>query len=379
LEWGQGLQDRLLLLKGLDLTVTRAQFGPGGPHQRGMGALFTGRELQQGTMADGDGSLAGWANGTSLDQELVRRLDSPTLLPSLELGVRATSADVRGRISYTAPGVVAPPVNDPLDVFERLSGGFRTALGGSSDVTLRQQRHLVLAAVQEQYRSLAPRISSSDRETLQRHNDFVGGIARRLDYSIRPSATCQLPPRPAALEFDSETAMPDVTKLQLDLLVLALSCDITRIASVQFSTAINPIRFPWLGSLDEGHALSHRGPSDTEARAALTGRARWYSEQVAYLLGRLASIPEGDGTLLDNTVLLWGNELSVGNVHSLDEIPFVLAGNVGGHFRTGRFLKFDRQPHNRLLFSMFNAMGVDATGFGHPEFASAGALTGLTA
>ena len=88
-------KDRMLILRGLDIGVAEASGLPGGPHQRGIGGLYTGSELQKGTMADGDGSLAGWSNGTSVDQELVHRLNPPTLLPSLELGVRASRARCR--------------------------------------------------------------------------------------------------------------------------------------------------------------------------------------------------------------------------------------------------------------------------------------------
>ena len=173
--------------------------------------------------------------------------------------------------------------------------------------------------------------------------------------------------------------MPDITRLQLDMLALALACDATRVASVQFSTAINAIGFPWLDSTAEGHNLSHRGPSDTAAKEQLTQRARWYAGQIAYLARQLAAITEGDSTVLDNTVLVWGNELSLGNSHSHSEIPFMLLGSAGGHFRTGRYLQFGAQPHNRLLVSLLQAMGVDAAAFGHGDFGGGGPLPGLTA
>jgi hypothetical protein len=172
--------------------------------------------------------------------------------------------------------------------------------------------------------------------------------------------------------------MPDITRLQLDLLALAFACDLTRVASMQFSTAINAIGFPWLNSSAEGHNLSHRGPSDTEARDQLVLRASWYAEQIAYLARQLANVTEGDRTVLDNTVMVWGNELSVGNSHSHENVPFMLLGSAGGHFRTGRFLSFGGQAHNRLLASLLQAMGVDAATFGHPSFGTEGALAGLT-
>jgi hypothetical protein len=370
-------RDRMLILRGLDIAVAEAAGLPGGPHQRGIGGLYTGSELQTGTMADGDGSLAGWANGTSVDQEVVHRSNPPTLLPSLELGVRATAADVMGRISYSGPGSPVPPMNDPREVFQRLNSGFVNDLAGPEQAVAREQRRLVMAAVQAQYAHLRPNISVVDRVKLERHADFLNGIVRRLDYGIRPGPACVVPSEPPVLGVENADDMPDITRLQLDLLALALACDLTRVASVQFSTAINAIGFPWLNSTAEGHNLSHRGPSDSAAKDQLTLRARWYAGEIAYLAQQLAAITEGDRTVLDNTVLVWGNELSLGNSHSHSEIPFMLLGSAGGALRTGRYLQFDAQPHNRLLVSLLQAMDVEATSFGHADFGGAGALPGL--
>jgi hypothetical protein len=371
-------KDRMLILRGLDIGVAEASGLPGGPHQRGIGGLYTGSELQTGTMADGDGSLAGWANGVSVDQEVVRRLNPPTLLPSLELGVRATAADVMGRISYSGPGSPVPPMNDPREVFQRLNSGFMNDLSGPEQAAGRDQRRLVMAAVQSQYASLRPKVSLLDRQKLERHADFLNGIVRRLDYGIRPGPACIAPSEPPTLGVEDATDMPDITRLQLDLLALAFACDLTRVASVQFSTAINAIGFPWLNSTAEGHNLSHRGPSDTAAKDQLTQRSRWYADQIAYLARQLAAVTEGDRTILDNTVMVWGNELSLGNSHSHTEIPFMLLGSAGGRLRTGRYLQFGSQPHNRLLVSLLQVMGVEATTFGHRDFGGGGPLAGLT-
>lgn len=372
-------KDKMLLLRGVHLSVADHPNLPGGPHQRGMGGLFTGSELQTGTMLDGDGSQAGWSNGVSVDQEIVHRLNPPTLLPSLELGVRATAADVMARISYSGPGSPVPPMNDPREVFQRLNSGFVNDLAGPEQAARREQRRRVMAAVQAQYAALAPRISVNDRQKLERHGEFLNGIVRRLDYGIRPGPACVAPVEPPALEVESGATMPEITRLQLDMLALAFACDLTRVASLQFSTAINAIGFPWLNNNSEGHNLSHRGPSDTDAREQLIARSAWYAEQIAYLARQLATITEGDRTALDNTVMVWGNEISQGNTHSHENIPFMLLGSAGGHFRTGRFLELGGVPNNRLLVSLLNAMDVPATGFGHAEFAGGGPLSGLTA
>lgn len=375
-------KDRMVLLKGIDIAVAdqSGKSFPGGPHQKGLGGLFTGSALQTGTMADGDGSLAGWADGPSIDQQIVKQLAPPTLLPSLELGVRAIASDVMGRISYSGPGAPVPPLNDPREVFQRLNSGFTSDLDGPQQATARDQRRLVMNAVQQQYALLQHRVSSTDQLKLQEHADFLNGIVRRLDYGIRPGPACIQPSQPPVLGVDTPTDMPDVARLQMDLLALAFACDLTRVASLQFSTAINAIPFTWLTSADntsEGHNLSHRGPSDTDAEAQLVERTSWYATQIAYLVSKLAAIPEGNGTVLDNTLLVWGNELSVGNTHSHKSIPFVLIGNAGGAFKTGRSLDFGGVPNNRLLISLLQAMGVPATTFGHPDFGAAGPLAGL--
>jgi hypothetical protein len=368
-------KSRMLLLDGLDLAV--AAKGPGGPHQKGMGGLFTGSTLQAGEMADGDGQRAGWADGISVDQEIVRRLDPPTLLPSLELGVRATQAEVRSRMIYTGPASAVPPLNDPRDVFQRLVSGFHDDNLGESDTAAKEQRRLVLKAVHQQYDSLKARVSREDREKLERHAEFVNGMSRRLDFSIGNSPACMEPSEPPVLEFINENEMPDVVDLQLVLLATAFICDITRVASLQFSSAINAIRFPWMNSMIEGHDLSHRGASDTDARNQLIERAGWYSEKVARLLARLDSVPEGNGTVLDNTLVVWGNELSVGSTHLHRRIPFVAIGGANGQLNTGRYVSFPSYPHNRLLVTIMAAMGVQADSFGDPDFGAGGPLPGL--
>jgi hypothetical protein len=308
---------------------------------------------------------------------VVQRLSPPTLLPSLELGVRATAADVMARISYSAPGTPVPPMNDPREVFHRLNAGFVNDLAGPEQVERREQRRLVMRAVQEQYKSLERRISTTDKLKLERHGEFLNGIVRRLDYGIRPGPFCVAPTEPPALQIEAADDMPDVTRLQLDLLALALACDLTRVASVQFSTAINAIHFPWLNSSEEGHNLSHKGPSDTEAREQLILRSAWYAEQIAYLARQLATITEGDRTVLDNTVMVWGNEISQGNSHSHVDMPFMLLGSAGGHFRTGRYVQYAGLPHNRLLISLLQAMDVPATSFGYAEVGAGGPLDNL--
>jgi hypothetical protein len=364
-------RDQLLLLKGLTLAV--ASDGPGGPHQKGVGGLFTGRKLGEGVFADGCGSLAGWATGVSVDQHVANALGRTTLLPSLELGVRATKADVQSRISYAGADQPLPPLNAPSQVHARLFAEIDAdpaVLAG-----LRVRRRSVLDAVKDQFTSLSSRLGTDDRDKLELHASLVRDVERRLDIIVE-AGSCAAPDEPAYLQEDSEETMEEIARLQVDLLAIALSCGLTRVASLQFSDAFNRIRIPWVNSLREGHSLSHAGENDTDAQTQLIARQRWYSSQVARLLDQLAVIPEGDGSVLDHTLIVWGNEVGVGRTHTHENIPFVLAGGAGGAIRTGRLLDFGGRSHSDHLVSILNAMGLEDTTFGDPAYVS-GPLPGL--
>jgi hypothetical protein len=135
----------------------------------------------------------------------------------------------------------------------------------------------------------------------------------------------------------------------------------------------------WLG-VDEGHhELSHEPDNNAKAQEKLTKINQWYCEQLAYLARRLAETPEpgGNGSLLDNTLIVWTNELGKGNSHTLDDIPFVLVGN-GLDFKMGRSLKYKKVAHNRLLMALAHGFGHRIEKFGNPNYANGGPLHDLT-
>lgn len=376
-EWdlGESMQplaafrDRLLILRGVDLAVTVT--GPGGPHQRGIGALFSGRELQEGSFVDGCGSLAGFVNGISVDQEVANHIGVDTPIKSLELAVRAIEADVQSRISYSGPGEPLPPMNDPAQVHARLFSGL-SAPSLENDDPLAERLNVV-ATVKAQFGRLQSRVSAQDAVKLEQHLDLLRDVERRLGID---AGTCVAPDPPGAVNPNGEDDMPGILAAHLDLLAAAFTCDLTRVASLQISTGQNRIRYPWVNSLGEGHALSHAGPTNEAARQELIARERWHAEMLAAFLQRLADTPEGDGTLLDNTLVLWGTDVSVGNTHALTNLPYLMIGSAGGYFRTGRYLEYMSASNSDLLVSVLNAMGVEATTFGHPDFVT-GPLSGL--
>ena len=372
-------RQKLLVMKGLEMTSGASDAGPGGPHQRGMGTLLTGRPLQQGEFVGGDGSLAGWGSGISIDQAIANHIGGTTRRKSLQLGVRADTssptADVRTRISYAGAAQPLPPQNDPLAVFDYLFSDFDTDPSALNETRLK--RKSVLDAVGDQFELVHRRAGHADRMRLEAHLAMVRDLEIRLENEHVTGEACYIPMQPEAMAPDSEDTMPDIARLQIDLMVMALACDLTRVASLQFSNSFNHIRFPWLESLGDGHQLSHAGPSNNDAKTQWTARDTWFADQFAYLLMKLDAIPEGDGTMLDHTAVLWINELSQGNTHSHVDMPFVLAGSAGGFFDTGRFVDFGGTSHARLLASLQNAFGVEEEIFGDPRFCS-GPLASMT-
>jgi hypothetical protein len=150
------------------------------------------------------------------------------------------------------------------------------------------------------------------------------------------------------------------------------------VASLQWSRAVGQVRHSWSGVTERHHDLSHLGDGDQNMINSLTTINTWYAEEVKYLLDRMAEIPEGNETMLDHSIVLWGNELSRGNNHGNRPVPFVIAGGGCGALQTGRYLQYDDVAHNRMLVSICNAMGVeDVQTFGDNDPASGG-LAGLT-
>lgn len=353
-------RDELLILGGID--AESSYHGPGdNSHWNGMGHMLTGTEL----VDLGGGVFTG--GGISVDQHIAAQIGGATKLASLELAVEASPSTVSSRLSYLGAAQPVPPESDPQKVFHRLFGGLSPELEA--------QRKSVLDAVSDDLGTLTPTLGRADQLKLEAHLDAVRDVEKRL--YITPSPTC------GSIElgrFDVDD-LPAIGKEQMDLLVLALACDLTRVVTLQWSQAVSMTRMTWLGITDPHHTLSHYPVTDPVAQAKLVQINRWYATQFAYLLQAMKSVPEGDGTLLDHSVVLWCNELGEGSTHSRRNVPYVLAGSAGGHFKTGRFLDFQgsKKPwHSDLLVSLCQAMDLSDATFGNPAYCHGGiaALTG---
>ena len=363
-----------------DLVIVQGlyQQGAGGDgHQNGIGGMLTGSPLNPGPFAGVGAPPAGWATGPSIDQRIAEALAVPTPYRSLELGVQVGAADNWGRMIYQAANQPLPPTDDPAAVYD----GVFTDLHTDPAVLarLRARRQSILDAVGAEYTRISGQLGSADRQRLDAHLQAVREVEVRLTTDLVQNNPACHDPTDTAVAAQANDSFPAVGALQMDLLTMALACDLTRVASLQWSRSVSQVRFTWLGIPDGHHDLSHRSDTDTDAVNKLTQINTWYAQQMAGLIDRLKNTPDANGgTLFDNTIVLWCNELAKGNTHSRQDAPYVLAGNGGGPLQTGRFVSYEGQslPHNTLMVSLLNALDIPDTTFGKPDWCN-GPLPGL--
>ncbi len=354
--------------------------GVGAPHTKGLPLLFTGSQLAEDmTFSRPDGSggkFFGWNTGPSLDQFLVQRLKPQTLYPSIEFGVRAGgNNNPAARMIYTGPAKPLVAESNPYAIFDRLF----TKKGGDQ---LRAERKTAIDILKPELDALKVKVSSEDKDKIDAHLQTIRAIETRLAANAAGLCTGQTQPMGLQGAMMNANAIENsgwTMDRQLELISMAFACDVTRFASLQFTVGDNDSRpYPWLGIMEGHHdPLTHAGDSDMAAKDKMTKIYTWYHDRVAYLLDKLNAVPEGNGTLLDNTLVIWGSEVGKGNSHSYDNIPFITAGGAGGAVRTGRLLSANKAQHNRILVSACHAFGAtDVTTFGNLDNAT-GPLPGL--
>jgi hypothetical protein len=368
------LKEHVLWLSGLNSAV--AVQGEGEQHQRGLGAMLTGSRLAAGTFVGNDGTRAGWARGASIDQQLVGLIGQGTRVGSVQLGVNARERDVSGALSYAGEAQPLLPENSPLQTFRTLfmDAGPTPMLEG-----IKLKRASILDTVLLDFNALRKRVPPKERMRLDEHAQKVRELEARLTRLDGADGgtpmRCAPPSAPPMANYETEASMNEAARLQLELLALAFSCDITRVGTVMFSDAKNHISMPFLNINSGVHNVSHYGDSDP-MREQLVRRDKWVVDNLAAFLTLLRDTREGNGTVLDNTLVFLGSDVARGNLHNHEDMPFLVAGHATG-WRMGRYVKYQGLPHNNLLLSMFKGYGANAQVFGDQAFCS-GPLSNLT-
>lgn len=361
-------QDRMLILHGVCDKIR----GDGDNHMRGIGCLLTGVELFPGNIQGGSDTPAGWSSGISIDQEIKNHLQSQeatrTRFGSLEFGVVVPDrADTWTRMVYAGPNEPIAPVDDPYQMFSKLYGQMKD----------KESLRSILDDVQEDLKRVSDLVSTEDRRLLEEHAALVREMEKELAQTGPLTPHHAIPALDPGLKEENDN-IPRLARMQIDLLVSSFAADFARVATLQFTNSVGQAKMRWIGVEESHHELSHEPDSNQEAQDKLTRINKWYAEQLAYMARRMAETPDADGggSLLDNTLIVWTNELGKGNSHTLDNIPFVLVGN-GLDFRMGRSLQYPKTPHNRLLLSLAHGMGHPLERFGKPEMCVDGPLNDL--
>ena len=362
----------LLVLQGVDMISSYN--GPGAAHPAGCAHLLTGTEAQEGDLFDAgaETGVMGWGGGISIDQHIANAVGNATRFKSLEFGVRRTGAQIRTRVNYAGPAQPIPPESDPYVMFQRLFG--MQGGGGDADA-LRIKRQSIIDYVLEDYNRILPRLGGADRNKMQAHFDAI----RQIEQSLIPGGEgpgCDGPEMGNPVNIQNRDNLPIMGRLQMNLLAQTLACDLTRVATLQWVSPVFSTTYTFLGHNEDHHSLSHSHLDDAASQQKLTEIDTFYSEQLAYLIDALKAMPEGDGSVFDNTVIFACSEISHARVHDRNNMPFLLAGGCGGAFRTGRLLQYEQAPHNNLHVSLMNAMGVEGNSFGNGAYCT-GALSGL--
>ena len=367
------LKDEIIVLDGVDNEASHHTQGEA--MQSGHHAVAS---LWSGTVPVPSGDVY-MGTGITIDQYLASRIEG-TPFPSLVTGVMIhPDATFRTRASYSGPGSFVEPDTNPYDLLARVFGN--PDVSEEEAALLLAQRQVLLGSLRADLAEIEDRSRGDDRRKVQDHLVAVDQLEDQL-IGVPCEAPVIEPGR--NLSYSNYTELPYATKATMDILVAALACDATRVATLHLTQENSNATYDFLnlGTADtRHHVLSHAYPEDP-GYADFSTINRWHCSQFAYLLEQLRSIPEGDGTMLDNTLVVWTSNMSKGYRHEGRNLPIVLGGNLGGYFETGRWHQWgdyqldvnSHDPHggrtmNDLLITLCHAMGfTDVETFGDPAF-----------
>lgn len=356
---------RLMTLKGISNQIR----GDGDSHMRGMSCLLSAKELFPGNIQGGSHTPAGWCQGISIDEEIANyfqtKEETKTRFSNLTTGVAVPHrADPWTRWVYAGPNKPVAPADDPYKLLNLLYGRLEDQESVKS----------ILDDLRDDLRRAKKIVSSEDRHLIDSHESLIRDLEIEME-SLSQQALAHPVPELSPGVVNNNDSIPQISRMQIKLLVNAFANDMARVASLQFTNSVGNARMTWLGITEGHHALSHDPDLNSQSQEKLTKINVWYAEQMAMLCQMLDTIPEPGhtGSLLDHTTVIWTNELGKGNSHTLNDIPFVAVGGGLG-FKMGRALNFKKQPHNRLWLSCAHAVGHHISSFGNPQLSENGPL-----
>ena len=359
----EDLKDRVLLCGGL-ADEPANQVKGGGDHARSAGTFLTGVPFKFTSGADVSGSV-------SMDQIAAKQFAKETQLASLELGIESnnmlgacdggSSCAYTNTIAWRDETTPLPIENDPRAVFERLFG-----TSGSTDASARLARmkrdQSILDFVGSEIKGLDKVIGPQDKIKVTEYLDSVRDIERRIQLAeAQNSRELPVVEQPVGVPTD----YAEHAKLMMDLLALAYQTDMTRITTFMMAREVSAHAYPEIGVADSHHPLSHH--QDEPAKLERLHKINEYHvQQFAHLVKKLSTMPEGDGTMLDYTLFMYGTGISDSNTHFHDDLPIALVGGKAAGIKGGRYIRYPKgTPLSNMHLTLLEKLGVPAEKFGN--------------
>jgi len=350
-------RDRMLVLTGIDNSVSIARAGdPRGGHGRMAPGWMSGVHCKPTQGTD-------FQAGTSVDQIAASYMGKETQLPSLQLSLEPVefggtcdsgyACVYTNTLSWRSPTMPLPMESNPRAAFERLFGD-----SGSTDPAIRlkrlQQKRSILDSVLEGATGLNSSVGPSDRHLLQEYLESIRDVERRVQIAEDQSGR-ELPvvEQPASVP----TTFPEYAKLMLDLQVLAFQADLTRITTFMMAKEVNSRTYPEIGVAEGHHSLSHHG-NDPDKKELLARVNTHHTTMLAHYLERLAATRDGDGSLLDHSLVLYGSGHGDPNIHDPHDLPLIVTGGVAVKRGDGRHIRYNHAELADLHLTLMGKLGV---------------------
>ena len=355
------LRDYVTILTGLGHSNAESENDGNGEHARGAATYLTGVRAKKTAGVE-------VRAGTTVDQIIAQQIGQETALTSLELAIDSAefvgncdsgySCAYMNTISWRSPTLPLPMANNPRAVFERLFGQ------GSSDEERRavnQENRSILDAITGKVSRLSNRLEAGDRQKLGEYLDSIRDVERRIQ--LTEARSKENPLHPPEMPIGIPETFEDHVKLMYDLQVLAYQADITRVSSFLIARETNGRTYPNIGVAEGHHPLSHH-QNNPETLAKLAKVNGYHVHLFAGFLEKLRATPDGDGSLLDHSMVLYGGGMADPQLHTHFPLPLVLVGGAGGAVKGGRHLTYPaRTPMSQLLISLLDKYGAPAEQF----------------
>lgn len=358
------VREELLVLSGLTCDKARPNGDGPGDHARAMAAFLTGCQARK---TDGANIRA----GISVDQAAAQQVGAATRFPSLEIGAEGSrqagncdsgySCAYSSNLSWRGEATPNPKEINPRAVFDRLFAGANRADNAQNQSRRDLYNQSILDFISEDAERLMLRLGAGDQRRLDEYMTSIREIERRINQNAPAiEGLGDNVRRPSGIPRDYREHL----RLLSDMLVLAFQTDLTRVATFVYANEGSNRTYRNINIGEGHHELSHHG-RDTTKLDKLRRINRFHIEQFAYMLNRLKAIREGEGTLLDNCMMMYGSGNSDGNRHNHDDLPIIVVGKGGGTLRSGRHIRFSRNtPLCNLFVEMLDRMGCRVESFG---------------